>query len=92
MFYRYSKFTLPTIITHMYTHMYIHNYHYVCSQSGTVASMEVTNPAAVSGDTNQTYQVPNPIIHTPHPTTGVIYTNINPQKTKIGQKAFEEVD
>ena len=37
------------------------------------------------------YQVPNPIIHTPHPITGVVYTDINPQKTKKGQKVRKEV-
>ena len=73
--------------------MHTHNHHYIYSQSGPVASVEITNPAAhvVSSDTNQTYQVPNPIIRTPHPTTGVIYTDINPQKTKKGQKALKEV-
>ena len=65
--------------------MHTHN---IYSQSGPVVSVEVTNPTAVS---DGTYQVPSTIIHTPHPTTGVIYTDINPQKTKKGQKALKEV-
>ena len=50
--------------------------------------------ADVSGDENRnhTYQVPNPLIHTPHPITGVIYTDINPQRTKKGQKVSKEVE
>ena len=88
--------TSPIII-----HIHIHHHH--CSELGSVASVNVTTPADVSeadvsgadvsGDENgnHTYQVPNPIIHTPHPITGVIYTDINPQRTKKGQKVFREV-
>ena len=59
----------------------------------------MTTPADVSGadvsgdeNGNHTYQVSNPIMHTPHPITGVIYTDINPQRTKKGQKVSEEVE
>ena len=81
----YSPSSTPHPTT-IIIHLHIHNHHY--SESGPNASVNMTTSAAVS---NHTYQVPNPIIHTPHPTTGVIYTDINPQKTKKGQKTVTEV-
>jgi hypothetical protein len=52
------------------------------------ASSKKETPA---GDTDPTYQDPSTITYTPHPTTGVIYTDINleTKKKKEGQKAFE---
>ena len=53
--------------------------------SGADVSGADMSGADVSGDDNgnHTYQFPNPLIHTPHPITGVIYTDINPQRTKV---------
>jgi hypothetical protein len=52
------------------------------------ASSKKETPA---GDTDPTYQDPSTITYTLHPTTGVIYTDINleTKKKKEGQKAFE---
>ena len=92
-----NKFTLPPLLlTHPTTiiiHIHIHNHHYSEPSSVNLTPADVSG-ADVSGDENgnHTYQVPNPIIHTPHPITGVIYTDINPQRTKKGQKVSKEVD
>jgi hypothetical protein len=42
-----------------------------------------------TGSANHSYQVPSTIIRTPHPNTGVVYTDINPERKKQGQAQKE---
>jgi hypothetical protein len=43
----------------------------------------------LTGSANHSYQVPSTIIRTPHPNTGVVYTDINPERKKQGQAQKE---
>ena len=47
---------------------------------------EISIPA---GERDPTYQDPSTITHTPHPITGVIYTDINQEKKKKEERAIE---
>ena len=60
------------------------NVSYICPASQMKEEM--------SSDSSPTYQDPSTITHTPHPITGVIYTDVNLEKKKKGQKAVNNVD
>ena len=64
--------------------------HTLHSQSSSASPVKEKTPAS---GTFPTYQKPSTIIHTPHPTTGVIYSDINVERKKRMkiQTAVEEV-
>ena len=86
----FVTFTLPPLLlphpTTIIIYIHIHNHRY-----SEPVSVNMTTSADVSGHENGN-QVPNPIIHTPHPITGVIYTDINTQRTNKGQKVSKDVE